>query len=91
MAISVFRQRELAGQWHGGQWSALYAFCSSGAILVGLDTEIKAAIKEATGCERRKLRAFLAEIESCCDELREADEAAYCRLPCCRAGGLGGV
>lgn len=68
-------QRELAGSWHGGQWSAMYAFCSSGTILIGLDTEIRQAIREARGRERVSLQAFLDDVVPMCDELREAQDA----------------
>lgn len=32
--------RDLAGDWHGGMCSALYAYASTGSIIEGLDTEI---------------------------------------------------
>lgn len=31
--IKKQRAQELASQWHGGQWSALYQFASSGTVL----------------------------------------------------------
>lgn len=31
--------REIAAEWHGGQWSALYAFASSGTVLAGASSE----------------------------------------------------
>ena len=38
--ISEAEAREIAGEWHGGQWSPLYAFCSSGTMVEGLEGEI---------------------------------------------------
>jgi len=31
--ISKIRAREIASHWHGGQWSMLYSFCSSGIYM----------------------------------------------------------
>jgi len=33
--------RRVASEWHGGQWSALYALASSGAILEGAAGELR--------------------------------------------------
>jgi hypothetical protein len=38
--------RKIAGDWHGGQWSPLYAFCSSGTITPGIDSEISQCLRE---------------------------------------------
>lgn len=55
--------RQLAGEWHGGQWSALYAFSSSGTVVPGLATEaVSAADKSADIIEIDKLRT-LATLE----------------------------
>jgi hypothetical protein len=35
----VYELQEVAGHWHSGQWSALYAFCSSGTVVCGLSSE----------------------------------------------------
>jgi hypothetical protein len=43
--------REVASEWHGGQWSALYAFASSGAIARGLAWECEKAAKLAGEAE----------------------------------------
>jgi hypothetical protein len=32
--------REVASDWHGGQWSPLYAFASSGTLVEGITDEI---------------------------------------------------
>ncbi len=32
--------QQTAADWHGGQWSALYAYASTGTVLDGLDHEI---------------------------------------------------
>ena len=42
--------RDLASEWHGGQWSALYAFASSGTVVASLASEAEEC---ATLCERK--------------------------------------
>lgn len=37
--ISEKRALEIAGQWHGGQWSALYSFASSGEMFTQFSLE----------------------------------------------------
>lgn len=49
--------RELAGQWHSGQWSSLYAYASTGTRLPSLATEIEALFPLA------KTRKELAELQ----------------------------
>ncbi len=39
--------RHHAAQWHGGQWTALYALASTGALVGGLHFEAVAAWGEA--------------------------------------------
>lgn len=41
--------RCVAGEWHGGQWSALYAFSSSGTVTAGLLAEVREAVEIADG------------------------------------------
>lgn len=50
------KAREIAYSWHGGQWSPLYAFASSGLIesLVDLDKEI-AACEQLAGTRKDSL------------------------------------
>lgn len=49
--------REIASEWHGGQFTPLYAYSSTGTILDGLDSEIDAALKlHAPESEKRRLR-----------------------------------
>ena len=38
--ISEDQARVIAGDWHGGQWTPLYAFSSSGTITSGIEREI---------------------------------------------------
>lgn len=45
--IDLARVRELAGSWHGGQASPLYALASSGAIIHGIIREIEDCIATA--------------------------------------------
>lgn len=39
--MSVDELRELASQWHGGQFSPLYAFASSGTVVAGAANEAR--------------------------------------------------
>lgn len=53
--------RELAGQWHDGQWSSLYAYASTGTRLPSLSAEIKALFPLAkTRKELFELQRFYA-------------------------------
>lgn len=45
--ISIAEMREHASLWHGGQGSALYAFCSSGTVTAGLSWEAGDALRRA--------------------------------------------
>ena len=49
------RARILASEWHGGQWSPLYALASSGAITAGALGEIEAELTTAQGTDRADL------------------------------------
>ncbi len=42
------KARDLAYQWHGGMWSGLYSFASSGKLTNGVE-----AIKEVNECLRK--------------------------------------
>ena len=33
--------RQLASEWHSGQWSPLYSYSSTGSIIIGLCNEIR--------------------------------------------------
>ena len=46
--------RQIAGDWHGGQWTALYAYSSTGTIIPGLLSEISECLKDATRQRDRK-------------------------------------
>ncbi len=43
--INLERAREIAGYWHTGQWSALYAFASTGKT--SFPTEVLYEIRDA--------------------------------------------
>ena len=49
-SIELSEARSIASDWHSGQWSALYAFASSGHIRSDLDIEVEKIIRE---CEQR--------------------------------------
>lgn len=60
------RARQLAYEWHGGMWSPLYAFASSGLVAdpIELGKEIASAMSDATGLDLAELQAleeFVAE------------------------------
>ncbi len=54
--------RETASQYHGGQWSAMYAFASTGTITSGLVSEILEAARPTYGKEYFKLMCFYAAV-----------------------------
>ena len=55
--------REIAGQWHGGQWSALYSFASTGTIQPSLASEIVECFDLAESVkDRRRLESIYAVI-----------------------------
>ena len=47
MSVSERPYRDLAADWHGGQWSPMYAYASTGNIVDGLVAEIDECIREA--------------------------------------------
>jgi hypothetical protein len=49
--IADARARRIAAEWHGGQWSPLYMFCSSGATQDSRYT-VDDVIGEVEGCSR---------------------------------------
>lgn len=58
--------RLIASRWHGGQWTALYAFSSTGHVSEGLAEEVAAELR-APGldhddwCELAALEQYVAE------------------------------
>jgi hypothetical protein len=65
-AIGEDRARRIAADWHGGQWTPLYAFASSGTVGAGLIEAVARELAEApTPADRRELgqlrRFLLAE------------------------------
>jgi hypothetical protein len=52
----IDRNRQLASEWHGGQWSALYAYGSSGEVTWGLVQEINQILE--TLDDPTEIRAF---------------------------------
>ena len=59
--------RDWAGYWHSGQFSPLYAYCSSGSVVAGLTAEASrcVALAEADGLweDADALRALVALAE----------------------------
>ena len=60
--------REIAADWHSGQWSALYAFSSSGAIQSDLASEIESCLRML---DERAAAYDLEDIPEMREELRE--------------------
>lgn len=62
--------RATAAEWHGGQWSPLYAFASSGTVVRGAAHDAEHAMRyycddktDAERAELRRLRDYLSEHE----------------------------
>lgn len=69
MMISDLRARQIAADWHGGQWTGLYALASSGAIVDGVDNEIlddlnSILTQKGRGQDRQALRALYSYVKS---------------------------
>jgi hypothetical protein len=69
----------LACDWHGGQWSALYAFLSSGTVEHGLARELRTCLastlrREEVAEDEAPLREFLAWAELAESELADDEE-----------------
>jgi hypothetical protein len=66
--------RSTAADWHGGQWTALYAYASTGTVLWGLDQEIRDCLDQVERgqldtdwdpeVERSRLAALLEHVEA---------------------------
>ncbi len=54
--------RQTAAHWHDGQFSALYAYSSTGAVLPGLAAEVKACLYLSKGKEYIELAHLYATI-----------------------------
>ncbi len=55
--------REIASKWHSGQWSALYAFASTGSIQPSLASEIVECFDLAESAkDRRMLECLYAAV-----------------------------
>ena len=73
--------RETASAWHGGQWSPLYAFASSGTVVAGAASEAEHCLRfytdDASDTDRAALRAlvdYLAEHEPAEEDEEETDD-----------------
>ena len=53
-SISTQTARRIAGEWHGGQWSAMYSLCSTGHV--GRDRLLKEIDQDLEGEDRPKER-----------------------------------
>lgn len=60
--ISVQKAREIASHWHGGQWSALYQFASSGVVtkenLNRYFSEINSDLNGASHKDKKELKSL---------------------------------
>lgn len=83
--------RELAALWHGGMWSPLYAYCSSGSVVRGLCNEIRACIRQMDYTETDydpylevdALTDFLGHVAPIEDQLPEETHAPDCKCSSC--------
>jgi hypothetical protein len=62
--VDEISERYVASLWHGGQFSPLYAFASSGTIIDGLESEIEADLQNSSAsatdlAQLRELRDYL--------------------------------
>jgi hypothetical protein len=62
--LTEFEAREIASYWHGGQFSPLYAFSSSGTILPGLLGEIEDCLNTAEQKDKDELRDLRTYVNS---------------------------
>lgn len=68
--------RTLAGYWHGGQTSPLYAFCSTGTITDGLTSEIESCLEHvASSSAKEELLQLKAYVMSVANFTEEDDGA----------------
>jgi len=74
--------RRTASRWHDGQWSALYAFASSGTVTHGISSEIRQCLESDTHKVSREkaneaecLSALLEYVEPIEDAMRSDDES----------------
>jgi hypothetical protein len=70
--------RQLAADWHTGQWSELYAFASTGKVrnASSLENEIADAMRSAKGKNRAALAQFYATVSEsvCIDSIYQGAE-----------------
>lgn len=79
-AIIDTEYRRLASEWHGGQWSPMYAYASTGSVTRGLCAEIRhclSGFSQLTRGEhetwRPALERFLGHVAPIEDQLPEED------------------
>lgn len=59
----IYGLRAVAARWHTGQWSALYAFASTGTVVPGLYSEAMACARKAQSRRERKLLEMIANLD----------------------------
>lgn len=57
----------VASEWHGGQWTALYAFASTGSIVEGVLAEVEQCIRDIAA----NPSAYDADESSALDDLHD--------------------
>ena len=77
-SISTQTARRIAGEWHGGQWSALYSLCSTGNVdprrlLWEIDHDLNSISAKGAGTpkERFRLRVLRAWVQNVADSAGE--------------------
>jgi hypothetical protein len=61
--MKTAKLRTVASQYHGGQWSALYAFASTGTVTTGLIRECRECLEWCEQQDRKALAAIMAIAE----------------------------
>lgn len=56
--ITEERAREIASQWHGGQWTALHGFASSGVVTPNAIKEADRDLRECRTADRKNRKAL---------------------------------
>lgn len=83
--ISETEAREIASQWHSGQWSALYAFSSSGKVSTDAIDETRDQLKQVqtegnTENDIQELKSLLGYLNQFKQQTK-VDEVGYAAWP----------
>lgn len=71
--ISESEARSIAANWHGGQWSSLYAFSSTGTIDEGLIVEIERCFNSTAIKYEYSGQTIIKELNDLLEYVKEHD------------------